>query len=40
MELQKRVEAMDRKEKAVSDLKCVAISAICTAVLLLMMICR
>ena len=31
---------MDRKEKTVSDLKCVAISAICTAVLLLMMICR
>ncbi len=31
---------MDRKEKTVSNLKCVALSAICTAVLLLMMIYR
>ena len=30
---------MDQKEKTVSDLKCIAISALCAAVLLLMMIC-
>ncbi len=31
---------LDSKEKTVSNLKCVALSAICTAVLLMMMIYR
>ena len=29
---------MDQKEKAVSDLKCIAISVLCAAVLLFMMV--